>query len=220
MVYGMVDVHGVEVNVMYEEDLFTVLSECFSTTKDINSYLMWAVRMLGVPTSTIETTFSEDSSLKKKLKEGRGITSKNLFSDFFKAVKNNKTQSDNLGEELLAICLHILSYIPGESDYKFNVITEDKGAGAVINSLFTKTQAQFFGRKIVIYSTPRLTKTMIEYDRLSDVNSIARILGMGCERDKKIFGALPNEFDTTEHTFNSCDLANMLLIPDGIDIRF
>lgn len=220
LVNRMVKVHGVEVIVMNEEDLFTVLSECFSTVKDINSYLMWAVRMLGVPTSTIETTLSENNGLKKRLKEGTGLASKGLFSDFFRTVRNNKSRSDNLGEELLAICLHILSYLPGEGDYKFNIITEDKGARAVIHNLFLKTQEQFAGRKIIIYSTPRLVKTMIEYDRLSDIESISRILGMGSERDIRIYGALPNEFQTTEHTFHTRELAEILLIPDGIDIRF
>lgn len=220
LIKRIVEVHNIEIIVMNEEDLFTVLSECFSTTKDINSYLMWAVRMLGVPTSTIETTFSENLNLKKNLKEGKGLNSKRLFSDFFGAVRNNKAQADNLGEELLAICLHILSYLPGESDYKFNVITEDKGARAVISNLFSKTQDQFPGRKIIIYSTPRLVKTIVEYGRLSNIESISRILGMGCERDIKIYGTLPNEFHTTEHTYNSRELAKIFLIPDGIDIRF
>lgn len=220
LINRMIDFHELEVIVMNEEDLFDVLSECFSTAKDINSYLMWAVRMLGVPTSTIEITFAEDRDLKKKLKEGKGLTSRSVFSDFFKSVRNNKSQSDNLGEELLAICLHILSYIPEECDYKYNVITEDKGARAVISNLFAKTQRQYPGRKIVIYSTPRLIKTMVEYNRLNDVDSMARILGMGRICDIKIFGTLPNEFQTTEHTFNTLNLANILMIPDGIDIRF
>lgn len=149
-----------------------------------------------------------------------GVGFKGLVFCFFSAVRNNKSQGDNLGEEILAICLHILSYLPGESDYKFNVITEDKGARAVISNLFAKTQKQFEGRKIIIYSTPKLVKTIIEYNRLSDIDSISRILGMGSERDIKVYGTLPNEFNTTEHTFNTHELAEILLIPDGIDIRF
>lgn len=216
----MVDVHGLEVIVMNEEDIFTVMSECFSTAEGINTYLVWAVRMLGVPTSTVESTLAGNMHLKRRLKDGKGLNSKNVFAEFFKAVRNNKVRSDNLGEELLAICLHILSYIPGEADYKYNIITEDKGARAVINNLFAKTQKQFSGKKIVIYSTPRLTKTMVEFNRINDVDSISRILGMGRVCDIKIFGTLPDEFETTEHTFNTVNLAKLLMIPDGIDIRF
>lgn len=216
----MVDVHGVEVIVMNEEDLFEVLSECFSTAECINSYLMWAVRMLGVPTSTIEMTLADNNNLKRKLKEGKGLSTGNVFADFFKAVRNNKTQSDNLGEELLAVCLHILSHIPGEYDYKYNMITEDKGARAVVSNLFEKTKTQFSGRKIVIYSTPRLIKTIVELNQISDIESIARILGMGKICDVKIYGTLPNEFQTTEHTFNTVDLARIIVIPNRIDIRF
>lgn len=220
LIYRMTDYHGVEVVVMNEEDLFAVMSECFSTAQDVNTYLMWAVRMLGVPTSTIETTFSIESDLKKKLKEGKGLNSKSLFSDFFTAVRNNKTQSDNLGEELLAICLHILSHIPGEPNYKFNVFTEDKGARAVISNLFDKTDKQFAGQKIVIYSTPRLLQTMIHASRINDCGSVSRIFGMGQERDIVVFGTTPNEFNTTKHTFDSRMLADLMLTPNEIDIRF
>ena len=220
LIHRMVDIHGVEVFVMYEEDLFTILNDCFSSTKEINTYLMWAVRMLGVPTSTIEATFLEKEHLKKRLKEGKGLSSNNLFSDFFASVRNNKVESDNLGEELLAICLHILSHIPGECDYKYNIITEDKKARATISNLFMKTKAQYKGSEIIIFSTSRLVKTIIEAGRISDIDSITRILGMGRERDIKIYGTLPNEFETTEHTFNSRELAILLVAPGGIDIRF
>lgn len=220
LIYRIVDVHKVEVIVMNEEDLFTVLGDCFSSTKEINSYLMWAVRMLGVPTSTIEATFLSDNSLKKRLKEGKGLTSKRLFIDFFSSVRSNKTQSDNLGEELLAICVHILSHIPGECDYKYNVITEDKGARAVISNLLSKTKVQYNGRRIIIYSTPRLVKELIELKRISDIDSVAKILGMGHERDIRVFGTLPNEFDTSEHTFSSHELASIMMTPGAIDVRF
>lgn len=212
--------YEIEVLVMNEEDLYTVLSECFSTSTEINSYLMWSVRMLGVPTSTIEVTLSEKKELKRKLKEGKGLTTPNLYADFFTAVRNNKTESDNLGEELLAICLHILSHVPGNPDYKFNVITEDKGARAVISTLFEKTREQFAGQKIILYSTPKLVQTMVHLSRISDCNSISRILSLGSQGHISIYGVTPNEFETTKHTFDTEELAKLLLTPNGIDIRF
>lgn len=220
LINRMIDVHGVEVIVMNEEDLFNVLSECFSTAKEINSYLMWSVRMLGIPTSTIERTLNENPSIKKKVKEGKGITEKNVFPEFFKTVRGNKTEADNLGEELLAICLHILSHITGEPDYKFNIITEDKGARAAISNLLLKAKEQYAGRKVVIYSTPKLTKEMIELGRLRDSEVIARILGMGRVTTITVFGSLPHEFDTTEHSMDTRELADIMLVPNGIDIRF
>lgn len=220
LINRMIDVHGIEVIVMNEEDIFSVLSECFSTAKDINSYLMWSVRMLGIPTSTIERTLIEKPNIKKKVKEGKGLSSKDVFSEFFKAVRGNKSESDNLGEELLAICLHMLSYIPGEPDYKFNIITEDKGGRAAISNLLLKAKKQYAGRRVVIYSTPKLIKEMVELGRLRDRESIERILGMGHVTTIKVFGSLPHEFETTEHSFDTSDLADILLVPNEIDIRF
>lgn len=220
LICRMTDYHGVEVIIMNEEQVFDVMSECFSTAKDINAYLMWAVRMLGVPTSTIEITLAKESELRRKLKEGKGLDTKSLFSDFFASVRNNKSKSDNLGEELLAICVHILSYIPENLAYKFNILTEDKGARVVISNLFLKTRKQFAGQEIIIYSTPKLIQTMINLNRISDSNSISRILGMGVERDIAVFGTTPSEFETTEHTYNTGELAKLMLTPNAIDIRF
>lgn len=220
LIFRMTDHHGMEVIVMKEEDMLDVMLECFSTIRDVNTYLMWAVRMLGVPTSTIEITLAQDGNLNKKIKEGKGLGSRELFSDFFSSVRKNKVSSDNLGEELLAICVQILSHIPGLKDYRFNVLTEDKGARAVIHNLLYKTGKQYAGQKVMIYSTPRLLQTMIHLGRISDPDSISRILGMGQEREIAVYGTLPEEFETTKHTYCTGALAQLMLTPDKIDIRF
>ena len=53
-----------------------------------------------------------------------------------------------MGEELLAICLHILSHIPGENDGKFCVITDDKRAASKTDTMFKMTAKQHSGREI------------------------------------------------------------------------
>lgn len=220
LINRMVHIHGLKVIVMNEEDLFTVLSEPFSSTEKINEYLMWAVRMLKIPTSTIRFTLDHDDSLRRRLVDGKGLASKNLYEEFFKEVRSQKVASDNLGEELLAICLHIMSHVPGTHDYKYHVLTEDKGARAVINDLFEKTNEQFAGSQILIYSTPRLVQRIIELGLISDKNAIARILGNGINRKIKVYAALPHEFVFSGHTFDAAELAELLLTPSGIDVRF
>ena len=45
---------GVKVVIFNEEYTYDILSECFSTNEKINEYLMWAVRTVKSPVSTIE----------------------------------------------------------------------------------------------------------------------------------------------------------------------
>lgn len=40
---------GIQVLVVYEEDIFTVLEACFSTNAAINQYLCWSVRTMKIP---------------------------------------------------------------------------------------------------------------------------------------------------------------------------
>ena len=61
---------------------------------------------------------------------------------------------------------------------------------------------------------------MVNLGRITDKDAIAKILGMGRVNTIKVFGSLPHEFDTTEHSINTQELASILLVPNGIDIRF
>ena len=54
---------GVDVALFNEEYTFDILSECFSTNEKINEYLVWAVRTVKSPVSTIEDTLKEDAKL-------------------------------------------------------------------------------------------------------------------------------------------------------------
>ena len=49
---------GVVVAIFNEEYTFDILSECFAINEKINEYLVWAVRTVKSPVSTIEYTLS------------------------------------------------------------------------------------------------------------------------------------------------------------------
>ena len=100
--------------------------------------------------------------------KGRNLDKRGVYKRFFEAVRGNKESGDNLGEELLAICLQILSYMLGEEDGKFCVITDDKGAAGKIDTLFKKTASQYRGKKIVIFSTPKLVQVLHRENILED----------------------------------------------------
>ena len=149
--------YGLPAYVIYEEELFDVMCCCYSTNVKVNSLLMWAVRTMKGPVSTITETLEREEKLASILLKGRNLEDRNIFKDFFSAVRKNKEAMDNLGEELLGICLHILSQLPGEEDGKFCVLIDDKGAAGKIDRLFKNTPSYYRGKRIIMYSTPKLT---------------------------------------------------------------
>lgn len=124
---------GLSLYVINEEDLFQVMEICFSINASINNFLVWSVRMMKGPGSTIIKTLDEDKALNDVVIKGRNPDNKGVYKRFFSSVRANKESGDNLGEELLGICLHILSQLPGEEDGKFCIITDDKEAAGKID---------------------------------------------------------------------------------------
>lgn len=48
--------------------------------------------------------------------EGKDIRQSDMYKRFFASVRANKEHHDNLGEELIAVCVQILSRLPGVAD--------------------------------------------------------------------------------------------------------
>lgn len=212
--------YGIDILVIYEEDLFAVMDVCFGTNTVINSYLSWAVRMIKSPVSTITYTLEQNNRLNDEVIKGKNLESKSIYRRFFTSVRGNKESGDNLGEELLAICLHILSYIPGEDDGKFCVITDDKGAAGKIDTLFQKTKEQFRGNRIVIFSTPKLVQVMYHENILEDKDHILAILSTGNSGDIVVLGTRIYDLRNDEISMSCDELTELILTPNGINITF
>lgn len=211
---------GIKILVVYEEDFFAVMEMCFSTNAVINSYLCWAVRMIKNPVSTITATLEQEDFLYDKIIKGKKLENCGMYEQFFKAVRKNKESGDNLGEELLAICLHMLSHIPEEQDGKFCVITDDKGAGSKIDMLFKKTARQYRGKKIVIFSTAKLVQVLYNESILKDKNDIIKILSTGQEGLVSVLGTRIFDLRNDEITMSCEKLAELIMMPNGINITF
>ena len=211
--------YGLNIYVIYEEDFFDVMAICFSTNTKINELLMWSVRMMKHPTSTIETTLNEDDMLTHIILRGKNPDNKRLFKHFFSAVRNNKESGDNLGEELLGICLHMLSQLPGEEDGKFCLITDDKGAVGKIDQLFKQTPVSFRGKRIIMFSTPKLAQTLYEENYITDKKCLLNFLTV-CSGDKiKVLGTQIYDLKSTIISLSKEELANQI-ITNSIHITF
>lgn len=151
---------GIPVIILYEEDIFHILSECFSEIKRVNEYLIWTLRAMNKGTSVIKTLLSANPELSASCIEGKQKKKSDLYERFFIELRKTKEKDDNLGETLLAVCLDVLSKLPGMSDGKLCVITEDKMAAITINEISTNTNKNFQGAKLIILSTTKLVQFM------------------------------------------------------------
>lgn len=210
----------IPVLVIYEEDLFSIMEVCFGTNAAINSYLCWAVRTLKNPVSTITETLEQNRFLHNEVIKGKNLDNGGIYKRFFEAVRKNKESKDNLGEEILAICLHILSHMPGEADGKFCIITDDKGAASKIDALFKKTAAQYKGKKIIIFSTPKLVQVLYREHILENKEHIQTILSTGIEGNIVVLGTRIFDIRSREISISSEELAQLITEPNGIHIIF
>jgi hypothetical protein len=210
---------GLSLYVIYEEDLFHIMETCFGTNSSINNLLVWSVRMMKGPVSTITKTLDEDGELNDVVVKGRNMDNRRVYERFFSAVRANKESGDNLGEELLGICLHILSQLPGEEDGKFCVITDDKGAAGKIDGLFKKTNRQFQGKRIIIFSTPKLAQILYTETYIIERDMLVEVLNFSGNANIKVLGTRIYDLRSNEISL-SCDEAADQIMNKCIHITF
>lgn len=212
---------GVPVILYNEEFTYDILSECFSSNDKINEYLTWAVRMVKSPVSTIEETLKSDAKLYSKVIEGKTVKSSDLYKRFFTTVRGNKEHHDNLGEELISICVHILSYLPGVSDGKLCVLTDDKGAVGKIDSVMRRTNPQNRGSKIILFSTPKFVQHMFQEHVEMSEEAMINLISQGRTGNITVMGITAFDLKVDEKiSMTSRELVQKIMEPNGIKIVF
>ena len=211
----------IKVVIFNEEYTYDILSECFSTNERINEYLSWAVRMVKSPVSTITETLKNDEKLTAEVLEGKNLRQSDIYRRFFATVRENKEHADNLGEELIAICVHILSHLPGIVDGKICVLTDDKGAASKIDSAVKRTNVQNRGAKIILFSTPKVVQHMFQEQIEISENEMVNIISQGTSGNIVVMGTTAYDFDiNVSISMPSEALVGKIMEPNGINIIF
>lgn len=211
--------YGVNAYVIYEESLFDVMEICFSTHAIVNNFLSWSVRVMKGPVSTITKTLDENKTLNDEVIKGKNSNSKEIYKHFFSSVRANKESQDNLGEELLAICLHILSQLPGEEEGKFCIITDDKAAAGKIDGLFKKTNRQYRGKRIIMFSTPKLAQILYMKGYITSREALLAVLKAGTNGNLKVLGTQIYDLRSNEIALGCDEMADQI-ISNNINITF
>ena len=209
-----------KVLVMYEEDLFELLSMCFTTNEEINIFLSLAVKNVKRPTGTIESTLKTDKALFVDVLKNTAKDSR-LYERFFQKVRRNKEADDNLGEELLAVIIHLLSYVPEKQSFKYIVLTEDKGAVGLLGKVQKNV---FLHRKVYTFSvmtTSRLAQRLFEEKFVVRKEQVEEILSAGTGNFMiKILGSEKYDLEPKEKTMACGELAEKIVTPNAIHINY
>ena len=79
--------YGIALYVIYEEELQDIMESCFSSRQQVNNYLIWAIRMINSPVSTIAKTLLEDEGLRNIVEEKSKNTQDFLHAFFLRGAK-------------------------------------------------------------------------------------------------------------------------------------
>lgn len=210
--------HGLCVLVIFEEDIMDVLSYCYTGIGTINRMLSLAVKHGKSKTGCVENGLSQDSILKKELLVDNTNGDKLLATRFFEKVRSLKTPGDNMGEELIGICVHMLSQIRETKEHKYIVLTDDKKAITLLSKTIKNVEKNMGMKCITGVTTAKLCWLIVNELHVTNKDEIECILGEPQELIK-VYSSEEYEFMPSEKSMTNEELANKL-IRGGIKIYF
>lgn len=210
---------GIALILFDEEITYYLLSICYSDKEVIHSCLQWAVRNISSPQSTTKEIIESNRKLYGEVIEGRP-TKANLFQRFFHFIRKHKSHRDDLGEELIGICLHTLTSLEGIGNGKISLITDDKEAASNIYRMLKKRRKD---RKpaVVLYSTPKLVQQIHEEDIGISKEEMVEMLSCLGSGNVAVMGTRLQDLELQcKISLSPEELASLILKPKGINIVF
>ena len=209
---------GIEILVIYEEDIFEVLNLYYTSNAKINRCLSVAVKVSKNATGTISDVLRENSGLRQSMMDEKN-TDRTLFSCFFSEVRNHKESEDNLGEEMVGICIHMLSNILEPYDFKYIVFTDDKGAIRLINKVQNNIWTHLEIKPVSAMTTIKLAQKLYQQSIITKREQVLEIVSAGTkENDVKILASEEYDLEPQEKKMTCSELTDKIMIPNAIHI--
>ena len=210
---------GVIVLVIAEEDIYTVLCSCYSGIARVNLMLSDAVKYTKSKTGSVEDVLQKNIVLRKEVLSPSGSKDSSLAERFFREARENKMPGDNMGEELLAICIHMLANMPEQGVYKYIVLTDDYTA----MKLFGKTKEnveKHTGRRCISgVTTAKLCWLMVNSGILLKEDSVKEIISSGhIDNQLRVYSSEQYELSPSEKMMTIEEFSNKIVNESGVKI--
>lgn len=211
---------GLEILVLYEEGMFDILSQCFTSNAQINKVLDVAVKGVKSSTGTISRIYKSDKQLRENIMTDNN-TDRTLFARFFSAIRKNKESGGNLGEEMIAICIHMLSNIPELYDYKYIVMTEDKGAIGLINKTQKNIWDYLTKKAVTAVTTVALGQKIYQENVITTKAQVEEMVSAGAvDGTVKIVASEEYDLEPQEKTMSCSKVIDKIMTPNAIRIYY
>lgn len=211
---------GLKILIIYEEHIFNVLSQCFGSNAQINEYLDIAVKVSKSTTGTISRVYKSNTQLRTDIMAANN-TDSTLFERFFNTVRNSKVSGDNLGEEMIAVCIHMLSNIPEPHNYKYIVITEDKGAIRLINKIWRNIFEHSTKNTVTAVTTVALAQKIYQERLITTKAQVEEIVSsVNTGGTVTIVASEEYDLEPQEKTMSYSDISDRIITLNAIHIYY
>lgn len=210
---------GLTIVILQEEDTFSILDFFFSSTIKINSCLAWAVSTVNYPSNTVSQILASNEELRSLIVK-RHSSDRSLFRRFFNTIRQSKINKDNLGEELLTICVHLLSSLPACKAFQYLVLTEDKGAIRLISNAADNSYRQLGFYPFSALTTPRLVQQLFEHNLVHTQEQLTEFLSNPSNSPVRLFGSEEYDLTPRDKSISPQVLAEKIATPGTIHINY
>jgi len=214
---------GIKVLVFNEEDSLECLKRVYAGSVGyFNNLLKYALRIARKWKGTVDEVIANSGSDMIRKLCGSGDYSKSeLFSTFFQMARACKKPQDNLAEELFIICAAILSNTPSINEYKYIVISEDRGLIRKLVEMTDNLKKHTGARRCSMLTTPGLCQVLIKEGLINTPDELQNILNCAYQ-DKKIKVCCSEEYDLKpkEKDYTKEELGDKLLNDSNFTVYY
>lgn len=203
---------GIKVLVIYEEELFDVLHTFCADVAEINKWLSFAVRCAKSKVGKVELMLGQDAILKRAVLEGATCGDSKLAEKLFGSIRKQKTAGDNMGEELLAICVHWLSRMRDAEPCKYIILTDDKKAIPRFGKVIRNVKEYSGSSSVSVFTTVKLCYLMRTVHVIEEEKQVAGILsGSNLGNHIKVFCSEEYELEPTEKLMSISEFTEKIM---------
>lgn len=211
--------YGILVLFVAEENIFEVLCACYTGMSQVNRMLSNAVKYTRNVTGAIENTLQKNTTLRKEIFLNIDNKDGSLAKRFFESMRQNKMPGDNLGEELLAVCIHMLANIQETVEYKYIVLTEDHAAITLLGRVKENVEKYIGGHCISGVTTAKLCWLMIQEGILLNEVEVEEIMSVGrSDTQLRIYSSEQYELGPSEKIMTIEEFAEKVVNDTGMKV--
>ena len=207
---------------LFEESwTFEYLTDMGMSTSQANQVLHYAVRKFKSPGSTILECIKNHEALKALVAEGKVPNKKDLCKRFFYTARQNKQPQDNLGEDLIGICLYMLMHLTAQPSHKFTVFTDDKFAARVILNSIKSIPSDITDKRPGIFSSIKLFQTLYTEENSLTKEELKESIKRLYSDEVRVLALMEkSDLETNLYRFTAQALTNLIAEKGVIKITF